>query len=63
MTVERVIYCDGPDCEAHIRSGRRLPAGFLRIAGWGDALYFCSWDCVLRFAAKQEPIEEISWHD
>ena len=63
MSVERVIYCDGEGRETHIRTTRNLPAGFLRVAGFGQPLYFCSWDCVLKFAAKQEPIEEVPFHD
>lgn len=62
MSIERTYYCDGPECERHARTGAatRVPVGFLRITGDGAPEHFCSWDCVLRHAAKKEPAEMLS---
>jgi hypothetical protein len=61
MSIERVFYCDGPDCERHVRTAASRPAsGLLTITGEGRALHFCGWDCVLRHAATKEPEQVIS---
>ncbi len=61
MAIERTYHCDGPDCEVHARtaSAGRLPKGFLKVSDDGHANHFCTWDCVLRFAAKMEPTEYV----
>jgi hypothetical protein len=33
--------------------------GFLKVTAFGRPLHFCSWDCVLRYAAEQPPVERI----
>jgi len=66
MAVERVIHCDGPDCPTHIRTATPppyLPRGYLlvqegRPEGRSER-HFCSWECVLRYAAKLPPPEVI----
>lgn len=61
MSVERIFYCDAPECDAHTRTIAEHPGmGFLMVDdGESPPLCFCSWDCVLRFGAKQPPIEVI----
>lgn len=72
MSIERTYYCDGPRntdipngdahdrCPAHATTATsHLPHGFLRVV-WDDrTLHFCGWDCVLRYAAEQPPVEII----
>jgi hypothetical protein len=61
MAIERVFYCDGPECERHVRTTSARPAsGLLTLTGDGKPLHFCGWDCVLRHAAKKEPEQVIS---
>jgi hypothetical protein len=61
MTIERVFYCDGPECERHVRTVATRPAsGLLTITGEGKPLHFCGWDCVLRHAATKEPEKVVS---
>lgn len=69
--LERIYHCDGPDCDATTHTFRRIPesSGWLYIT-WsagrkGDGnpkkpltRVFCSWDCVLRFAARFEPTDD-----
>lgn len=60
MTIERVFYCNGPDCEAHARTARRHATTFLTVTSPGEPTkHFCSWDCVLRHAATLEPTTTI----
>jgi hypothetical protein len=61
MSTERVVHCDGPDCERHARTAAkgRQPMGFLCVTGDGPPHHFCSWDCCLRYAAGREPEEVI----
>ena len=76
MATERTIYCDGPDCGDRHQEGApchartihpppHLPAGFIETRQGGDVadhvLHFCSWDCVLKYAAKLPPTEVIPW--
>lgn len=57
MSIERIFYCDGPDCERHVRTARPRPTvAFLTVSeASGRPLHFCGWDCVLRYAATKEP--------
>lgn len=61
MSIERVYYCDGPDCLTHSRTASlSLPAGFFRVdEGEGHEHHFCSWDCILRYAATMPAMEVI----
>ena len=67
MSVKKTFYCDGPfnpnwpeylRCPVH---GEELDVNVV----WGSLstgrqyLTFCSWDCVLRYAAQIEPVEVI----
>ena len=55
MSIERIFYCDGPDCERHVRTAAARPSAFLTITGDGRPEHFCGWDCVLRYAGAKEP--------
>lgn len=77
MAVERIIYCEGPDCggdgglvgghsSVHVRLATPppyLPPGFIEVREGGhdgvDEHHFCSWDCLMKFAAKFPPPERI----
>lgn len=65
MAVERTYYCDGPECDVSVRTAAHAPTAPLLViieyeAGNATALrHFHSWDCVLRYAATQEPTESI----
>lgn len=66
MAIERIFYCDGPDCERHVQTAARRPAGgfvFVCESGSAATLHFCTWDCVLRFAAAKPALEVISLED
>lgn len=69
MSIERVFYCDGPDCQRHVRTMAEFPScGFIETrqasAGFPDARnHFCSWDCLMKFAAQHPPPEVIEWDD
>lgn len=63
MAIERTFYCDGPECERHVRTASRRPAGsfiFVTESGSSATLHFCSWDCVLKYAATKPPLEIVS---
>ena len=60
MSIERVFYCDGPECERHVRTASSRPAGFLTVTEEaGRSLHFCTWDCILRHAAEKPPVEVV----
>jgi hypothetical protein len=62
-TCQRAFYCDGPDCEGHVdpiaKPAPYLPYGFIeaRQSDPAEEHHFCSWGCVMKFAADQ-PIPE-----
>lgn len=57
MSIERIFYCDGPDCERHVKTRGSHPPMFLTVTEHVAASeqHFCGWDCVLRHAATREP--------
>jgi hypothetical protein len=61
MAIERIFYCDGPECEGHVRTARVRPeASFITVTeSAGRPLHFCTWDCLLKFAATKPPTEII----
>jgi hypothetical protein len=65
MSVEKVFYCDGPECERHARTVAKRPAsGFVFVTeGGSGALHFCGWDCVLKYAATKPPEEVVALSD
>ena len=61
MSIERIFYCDGPDCERHARTARSRPTDFITVTeGTGRSLHFCEWDCVLKHAAEKPPTEVVA---
>ena len=64
MSIERVFYCDGPDCDRHVKTARARPEVFLTVSERGGlAQHFCGWDCVLRLAATKEPERVVAGPD
>lgn len=66
MSIERTFYCDGPDCDRHATSiAKRPETGFLFVTEAGPAatLHFCTWDCVLKYAATKPPSEVLTVDD
>ena len=66
MSVEHTFSCNGPECEAHIKTHAEQPPTFLSVfenPGFPHEprteLHFCSWDCVLKYGAGIEPSERI----
>jgi hypothetical protein len=62
VSVERTYFCDGLACERKISeaAAKGAPGSLLTIAGDGDDLHFCGWDCVLRHAGTKEPEQVLS---
>jgi hypothetical protein len=67
MTTEFIYHCDGPDCAMRVQSSAYAP-----VAGWlqvnegvpsepDNTFDFCSWDCLLKRAARVEPVQVIPW--
>ncbi len=67
MARETTYHCEGPDCAKHVTAMCKPPAtGFLvvreRIPSERPTdRDFCSWDCVMRFAATLEPTEVLDF--
>jgi hypothetical protein len=60
MSIERIFYCDGPDCERHVQTRGRRAETFVSVSDGGSAvLHFCTWDCVLKYAAAKPPSEVV----
>ncbi len=65
MSRETTYFCEAPGCNSHVRAMCEPPAtSFLvvreRIPSEPvSERDFCSWDCVMRFAATLDPIETI----
>jgi hypothetical protein len=60
VSTERIYYCDGPDCERHVRTAAKRPTGgfiFVTEGGSFGTMHFCTWDCVLKYAATKPPVE------
>lgn len=64
MSIERVFTCDSEDCERHVRATGTHPPTFIAVTeDAGETLHFCSWDCVLKFAATKPPSQVIPMSD
>lgn len=52
-------HCDRVGCDTWTRAGFRH--GFLEVA-MGNRLnhHFCSWDCLMVYAATKQPLVEVS---
>ncbi len=65
MSRETTYRCCGPGCDTHVCTAAEPPvAGFLVVrerlpSEPVSERDFCSWDCVMRFAATLDPIETI----
>jgi hypothetical protein len=59
MAIERVYICDWHDCENHARTASdSLPVSMIGVTeGTGRPQHFCSWDCLLKYAATKPPSE------
>jgi hypothetical protein len=58
--IERVYHCDWKDCYGHVSTIMAKPEhpGFLTVTETGSGtrpLHFCTWDCLLKYAAQFEP--------
>jgi hypothetical protein len=63
VSIERVFYCDSPDCERHVKTAANRPMGgfvFVTEGGSSATLHFCNWDCVLKYAAAKPPVEVLT---
>lgn len=60
MSIERIFYCDGPDCERHVRTARPRSVFIVVTDGSGRSSHFCTWDCVLKHAAEKPPTEVVA---
>lgn len=63
MSIERIFYCDWRECEGHVRTASTRPqSSFIIVTeDAGSSQHFCTWDCLLKFAAEKEPVEAIPW--
>ncbi len=62
MSIERIFYCDGPDCDGNGRTARSHHTAFITVTeGTGRSKHFCAWDCLLKHAAKKPPSEVVPW--
>lgn len=61
MKTETIFYCEGPGCERHVRTTGKRPAAFFEVStGAGlEPMYFCGWDCTMKYAATLPPEEII----
>lgn len=62
VSLDRTFYCDGPDCDRHVRTMKLSPPMFLTVTEHetrDHVSHFCGWDCVLRHAATKEPAEVV----
>lgn len=66
MKIEHVFHCELVECNTHIRTASAAPSCGLLVTElpWSgvqdqDSRWFCSWECVMRFAAAMPPAELI----
>jgi hypothetical protein len=60
MSIERIFYCDGPDCDRRVRTADALPDLFLTVRESADrTTHFCGWDCALSYGASIPPEQVI----
>lgn len=59
------IHCDGPACETWAKPNMAHDSGFLTVMDgvyYNHAeffLHFCSWDCMMKYAAFKQPLDRI----
>jgi hypothetical protein len=61
VSVEHVFYCDWRECRTNVQTASASPELWLTVTDGTVALpmYFCSWDCVLKYAGEVPPVEVI----
>jgi hypothetical protein len=60
MSIRRVYSCDWRECNHHVQTDSVRSSLFLTLTeGSGGSLHFCTWDCVLKYAAEKPPCEMI----
>jgi hypothetical protein len=60
MSIRRVYSCDWRECNHHVQTDSVRSSLFLTLTeGIGGSLHFCTWDCVLKYAAEKPPCEMI----
>lgn len=58
------IHCDNPSCDSWIRLDNIADAGFYTVfdgvypSQAYEAYHFCSWDCIMHYAALRPPLEK-----
>jgi hypothetical protein len=58
MSIRRIYCCDWRECNHHVHATSPRSPLFLTVTeGAGSSLHFCTWDCVLRYAAEKPPCE------
>jgi hypothetical protein len=58
MSIRRVYCCDWRECNHHAHAAGARPPQFLTVSeGAAGSLHFCTWDCVLKYAAEMPPCE------
>ncbi len=58
--IERIFHCDWKGCDAHVHTIAAKPEspGWFTVTETGQdtkPLHFCTWDCILKYAAQFEP--------
>lgn len=68
MAVDRVLHCDGPDCNNRVQTADPppyIPIGWIEVRQGLHAgpitREFCDWECVMKYAATFPPPEIIPW--
>jgi hypothetical protein len=61
MSISRVYHCDWRECNHNVHTASLRPPLFLSVTDdAGGSLHFCTWDCVLNYAAEKPPCETIA---
>lgn len=55
----KAVHCDGPSCITWVKEDRLGENGFFELFYDEEDWAFCSWDCLIKFAAVRKPIEEV----
>lgn len=58
--MSKAIHCDGPTCTAWAKLDyEKEVERFLELFFQDEEYTFCSWECIIKFAAVRNPISEI----
>lgn len=61
MSITRTSRCDWRDCDTHGSTAAKRPAfDFIVVTQEGCSKHFYTRECIIRFAAEQEPTEQIA---